>query len=95
MASAAAPSSSAVLSVPLASASAPASGGPSACPTPKHSTSSPAPGIEGLWILTGGGRRGILMSAAMGKIGADLLTTGRTELDLAPFSLERFGVTTG
>ena len=49
------------------------------------------PGVEGLWVLTGGARRGIVLSAVMGEIGADLITRGHTAHDIAPFSLARFG----
>lgn len=51
----------------------------------------PAPGIEGLWVMTGGGRRGIVLSAVMGRIAAELVATGRTATDIRPFGLERFG----
>jgi glycine/D-amino acid oxidase-like deaminating enzyme len=50
----------------------------------------PVAGVEGLYVATGGARRGIVMSAGMGKIVADLLIDGRTDLDIARFSLDRF-----
>jgi glycine oxidase len=51
-----------------------------------------APGVKGLFVATAGGRKGILMSPALGRIAADLVVDGRTELlDAAPYSLERFG----
>ena len=50
----------------------------------------PVPGVEGLFVATGGARRGIILSAGMGKIAADLLLDGRTDLDIRPFALERF-----
>ena len=49
-----------------------------------------APVADGVWIATGGGRRGILFSSVMGQIAADLVVSGRSELDFSPFALERF-----
>src|SRR5204863_264583 len=50
-----------------------------------------APGLSGLWLATGGGRRGILLSSVMGKATADLIVKGQAEVDLTPYSLGRFG----
>ena len=54
----------------------------------------PAPGVEGLWVMTGGGRRGIMLSPLMGKIASELLVDGRTETDISAFGLERYGTST-
>ncbi|MBI3978656.1 MAG: FAD-dependent oxidoreductase [Chloroflexi bacterium] len=50
----------------------------------------PVPDIGGLVLATGAGRRGILLSAVMGSIAADLVAKGKTDLPIEPFSLERF-----
>lgn len=50
----------------------------------------PVPGWEGLYVATGHQRQGIILSAVTGRIMADLLLRGRTDvLDLTPFSLDR------
>ena len=49
-----------------------------------------APGWGNVYLGTGGAMKGILLSPAMGKAIADLVTTGRTFLSIAPFGLERF-----
>ncbi len=51
------------------------------------------PGCEGVYLATGGGRKGILLSPAMGRAIADLITKGHTQLPISPFSLERFDKT--
>jgi glycine oxidase len=51
----------------------------------------PLPGLANAWIATGGGRRGILFSAVMGRAIADLLTGKQPAVDLTPFGLQRFG----
>jgi glycine oxidase len=48
------------------------------------------PDVERLWYATGHGRHGILLAALTGEIIADLLTTGATESDIAPLSVDRF-----
>lgn len=48
------------------------------------------PGLEGAYVAGGAGRKGILLSTAMGKAIADLITQGRTDIPIAPFGLERF-----
>ncbi len=52
-------------------------------------------GVDGLFVVTGGGRRGILLSSIMGSIGADLVLNGQSPIDIAPFSLERFRLEPG
>ena len=48
------------------------------------------PGWDNLFIATGHGRKGILLSTATGKYLAQLIATGRSDYDLSPFGLERF-----
>ncbi len=50
----------------------------------------PVPGKEGVYVATGAGRKGILLSPAMGKIAADLILTGTTHLDISAMLPERF-----
>jgi glycine oxidase len=54
-----------------------------------------APGWEGVYLATGGGRKGILLSAVMGRIIADLILKGETPLPVAPFAPGRFAKTAG
>ena len=49
-----------------------------------------APGWSNVYLATGGGKKGILISTGMGKAIADLITTGRTDLPVGPFDPERF-----
>ena len=49
-----------------------------------------APGWENVYLATGAGKKGILLSPGIGKATADLVTTGHTELSIAPFAPERF-----
>lgn len=56
----------------------------------------PAPAIEGAFVATGHGRKGIMLSTATGEALAELITTGRcTTLDLAPFDPGRFRAVPG
>ena len=48
------------------------------------------PGWEGVYLATGAGRKGILLAPAMAQAIADLVTTGDTDLPIAPFSPGRF-----
>lgn len=48
------------------------------------------PGTERLWYATGHGRNGILLAALTGEIMADLFTSGVTDVDIAPFRVDRF-----
>lgn len=50
----------------------------------------PVPGWEGVYIATGGGRKGILLSTVMGRIIADLIIRGRTPLDISALLPNRF-----
>ncbi|MFQ5872731.1 MAG: NAD(P)/FAD-dependent oxidoreductase [Dehalococcoidia bacterium] len=50
----------------------------------------PVPGWEGVYLCTGAGRKGILLSAVMGKIIADLITRGKTSLDISALLPSRF-----
>lgn len=53
-----------------------------------------APGWDNVYLATGGGKKGILLSPAMGKAIADLLSTGSTALDIAACTPHRFAVAT-
>lgn len=50
-----------------------------------------APGWDNAYMATGAGKKGILISPGMGKATADLITTGKTDLSVGGFGLERFG----
>jgi sarcosine oxidase subunit beta len=50
------------------------------------------PGVEGLYIAVG--HSGITLAPLTGKIFADLITAGRTDMDLGPYSLSRFSAGT-
>ena len=49
-----------------------------------------APGWENVYLATGAGKKGILISPGMGKAIADLITTGETRIPIEPFSPDRF-----
>ncbi len=51
----------------------------------------PVPGWEGVSVASGHFRNGILLSPITGRLLAQLLTEGKTEVSLAPFSAGRFG----
>ena len=48
------------------------------------------PGWEGVYIATGGGRSGIALGPAMGRITADLITQGSTDIPIDAFDPGRF-----
>ena len=48
------------------------------------------PGWDGVYLATGAGHKGILLSPAMGQAIADLVLAGETELPIAEFGLDRF-----
>ncbi len=48
------------------------------------------PAVERLWYAAGHGRNGILLAVLTGEIIADLLAEGETDVDLAPFGIDRF-----
>ncbi|MYE13534.1 MAG: FAD-dependent oxidoreductase [Gammaproteobacteria bacterium] len=50
-----------------------------------------APGLRGVYVATGGRRKGILYGPGMGAACADLVVTGATDLDLTPYDPGRFG----
>jgi glycine oxidase len=50
----------------------------------------PVPGLEGAYLATGHGRKGIHLSFVTGRIIADLILRGGTSLPLAPFLPGRF-----
>jgi glycine oxidase len=49
-----------------------------------------APGWENVCLAIGGGRKGFLLSAAIGRAAADLICAGSTELPIGPCSPGRF-----
>jgi glycine/D-amino acid oxidase-like deaminating enzyme len=48
-----------------------------------------APGWTNVSLALGSGRKGVLMSAALGRAAADLLAAGKTEVPIDPCSPER------
>ena len=50
----------------------------------------PVPGLRGVYLATGGGRKGILAGPALGMASADLITKGGTDLPIEPLGLARF-----
>ena len=54
-----------------------------------------APGWENLYVATGHGSEGILLSPATGKYLAQLMATGRSDYDLSPFSPARLPARSG
>ncbi len=50
----------------------------------------PDPEIGGLFYATGYGRDGILLSPLVGRLVADLVVAGKTEIDWRPFGIGRF-----
>jgi glycine oxidase len=48
------------------------------------------PGIEGVYMATGAGRKGILFGPAMGRVIADLILSGTTKVALEAFAPGRF-----
>ena len=48
------------------------------------------PGWDNVYVTNGGGRKGILLSTGMGKSLSDLMTQGKTQLDVSVFSPGRF-----
>ena len=50
----------------------------------------PVPGLRGVYLATGAGRKGILAGPALGKATADLITAGATSLPIEPLGLDRF-----
>ena len=49
-----------------------------------------APGWENAYLATGAGKKGILLSPAMGKAVAGLITEGTTQLSIGQFDPQRF-----
>lgn len=56
-----------------------------------HHIAGPVPTLEGFFILSGCNVGGLSISPALGRALADLILDGRTEPDLRPYYLERFG----
>ena len=51
-----------------------------------------APGWDNVFLTTGAGKKGILLSPAMGKATADLITEGRTSLSIEACNPQRFAL---
>jgi glycine oxidase len=51
-----------------------------------------APGWDNVYLATGAGKKGILLSPGMGKATADLITQGSTSLPVGPCAPERFSL---
>ena len=49
-----------------------------------------APGWDNVYLATGAGKKGVLLSPAMGKAVADLMVHGETQLSVLPFDPRRF-----
>ena len=47
------------------------------------------PKVPGLWYATGHGRNGVLLAVLTGEVMADLLTTGATAVNVAPWRPDR------
>ena len=50
----------------------------------------PVPNLEGFYVISGCNVGGLSISPALGRALADLILDGRTDPDLAPYSIERF-----
>ena len=50
----------------------------------------PVPGWEGVYLATGGGRKGVLLASVMGRVMADLILRGETPVDISPLLPDRF-----
>jgi D-amino-acid dehydrogenase len=48
------------------------------------------PGWDNVYLATGAGKKGILLSPGIGKSVADLMTQGETSLSIGPFNPSRF-----
>ena len=51
----------------------------------------PVPNWEGVYLATGGGRQGVVLGPAMGKVTADLVTKGKSPIPIDGLGLGRFG----
>jgi glycine oxidase len=51
-----------------------------------------APGWDNVYLTTGAGKKGILLSPGMGKATADLITAGSTHLSIGPCDPARFSL---
>ncbi len=50
----------------------------------------PVPGLDGFWVAGGHSGHGFMHGPVSGKLVAELILTGRTSLDITPFSPARF-----
>jgi glycine oxidase len=49
-----------------------------------------APGYQNVYLATGAGKKGVLLSPGIGKAVADLISQGNTPLSIGPFDPQRF-----
>ena len=50
----------------------------------------PVDGWEGVYVATGAGRKGILLGPSMGRVTADLIAKGATDIPIEAFDAARF-----
>ncbi len=50
----------------------------------------PAPGVEGVFMATGAERNGILLGPSMGRVAADIIVTGTSDIAIDALSPDRF-----
>ena len=50
----------------------------------------PAPGVEGVFMATGAERNGILLGPSMGRVAADIIVTGTSDIAIDAFDPDRF-----
>ena len=50
------------------------------------------PGSDNTWIAAGHAMLGVTLAPATGAVMADLMTTGTSDVDMKPFSAERFNI---
>ena len=50
----------------------------------------PAPGVEGVFMATGAERKGILLGPSMGRVAADIIVTGTSDISIDAFDPGRF-----
>ena len=65
--------------------------GPDGVTPDKRAVYGKVDGVEGLVLCVGGNYKGFKVAPAVGRSIAELITTGRSRIDLSAFSLQRFG----
>lgn len=51
----------------------------------------PVPGVEGAWVASGTGRKGILLGPGLGRVVADMIVGREPSIDVGGLGLDRFG----